>query len=385
MADYDIIIVGGGIAGLRTGIECLKKYPKFKVCILEKYGYGKVATILSDNQGSFFGIAMLMSMSISMTIYLARDFARMNNKLYAQITEIKSLLDKTIIQENEKKRILENQKADLERMVKHRTEEVEHQKTELEQKNRDILDNLNYAKRIQDAILPDEKLVRSAFDDAFILYYPKDIVSGDFYTFASEHGKKIIAAADCTGHGVTGAFMSMIGSSLLNQIINERRIIRPGLILNQLNEGLLDSLRQSNSEINDGMDIAMCVFDQENMQLQYAGANRPLWMIRNNEFMEVKPNKTPIGGFQYKADAEFTTHEIALQKNDNVYIFTDGFADQFGGSEGKKLLSKRFREKLLSIQHLSMSAQGTELAAFFNDWKGRYAQVDDVLVIGISV
>lgn len=353
--------------------------------ILETYGYKSLADSIRDKEGPFFGYAILMSMSISMTIYLARDFARMNYKLYAQITEIKSLLDKTIIQENEKKRILENQKAELERMVKVRTEEVEQQKSELEQINRDILDNLMYAKRIQDAILPDKKLILESLEESFIIYYPKDIVSGDFYTFARQHGKTIIAAADCTGHGVTGAFMSMIGSSLLNQIINEKRVLRPDLILNQLNEGIIESLRQNNSEINDGMDIAMCVIDKENQQLSYAGANRPLWIIRNNQCIDIKPNKFPIGGLQIKQDAVFTAHDLKLEKNDSIYLFTDGFADQFGGPDGKKLLSKRLREKLLSIQHLSMKKQEEVLSEFFKEWKGKYAQVDDVLVIGFRL
>lgn len=353
--------------------------------ILENYGYEQMAKQIDSNSGAFFGYGMLMSMSISMTIYLARDFARMNNKLYAQITEIKSLLDKTIIQENERKRILENQKADLERMVSIRTEEVEKQKAELEQKNRDILDNLIYAKRIQDAILPDERLIKQSLKESFIIYYPKDIVSGDFYTYSHQHGKILISAADCTGHGVTGAFMSMIGSSLLNQIINEGRIISPDLILNQLNSGIIESLKQSNSEVNDGMDIAMCVFDLENMRLQYAGANRPLWIVRKNELIDIKPDKFPIGGLQFKRDANFRNHDVSLQSGDTIYIFTDGYADQFGGAEGKKLLSKRFREKLLNIQHLSMQTQEESLKDFFNDWKGHYPQVDDVLVIGIRV
>lgn len=353
--------------------------------ILKNNGYVALGEKIQESQPAFFGYGMLMSMSLSMTVYLARDFARINRKLYNQITEIQSLLAKTIIQENDKKRILETQKADLERMVKERTEVVEMQKTELELRNRDILDNLIYAKRIQDAILPDQRLITQSLPESFIIYYPKDIVSGDFYTFAQQHGKIILAAADCTGHGVTGAFMSMIGSSLLNQIVNERRIIRPDLILNQLNAGIIESLKQSNSEINDGMDIAMCVFDLENKQLQYAGANRPLWIVRNNQLIEIKANKFPIGGLQHKTDAVFSSHEIDLVKNDSIYIFTDGYADQFGGPDGKKLLSKRFREKLLSIQHLSMQAQSEMLKEFFNDWKGHYPQVDDVLVIGVRI
>ena len=353
--------------------------------ILNKYGFSRTAFILNENQGAFFGFGMLMSMSISMTIYLARDFARVNNKLQLQIREIKQLFDKTIAQETEKQLILENQKTDLERMVKERTEEVVEQKVVIEQKNRDILDNLNYARRIQEAILPDTKLIHQELSDSFILYFPKDIVSGDFYTFAKTEQQVIIAAADCTGHGVTGAFMSMIGSSLLNQIINERKTSRPDLILNELNNGIFESLKQSDSEINDGMDIVMCAIDLNRLQLNYSGANRPLWIIRNGEFIELKPDKFPIGGFQHKSNAAFTNYLFELKKDDSLYLFTDGFADQFGGLAGKKLLSKNFREKLLSIQDQSMSDQKKTLSHFFKSWQGLNDQVDDVLVIGIRI
>ena len=353
--------------------------------ILGKMGYAVWEKNMDEVLGQFFGYSLLLSVSVSMTIYLARDFARMNKKLQQQLREIKQLFEKTIVQESERKRILENQKSELERKVTLRTAEVMHQKAEIELKNRDIVDNLNYARRIQSAILPEIKLIYETLQDSFILYKPKDIVSGDFYTFSQKENRVIIAAADCTGHGVTGAFMSMIGSSHLNQIINERGITQPAHILNHLNTGIASALKQNETEVNDGMDIALCSFHLDELRLEYAGANRPLWLIRNGELTEIKPDKLPIGGFRINRDAVFTNHELKLQKGDAIYLFTDGFADQFGGTFGKKMLSKRFRELLISLQSIPMSDQEKKLEQFFNEWKNSMEQVDDVLVIGIRV
>jgi serine phosphatase RsbU (regulator of sigma subunit) len=242
-----------------------------------------------------------------------------------------------------------------------------------------------YAKRIQSAILPDIKLIYKTLDQSFILYLPKDIVSGDFYGFAQKNEKVIIAAADCTGHGVAGAFMSMIGSALLNQIINEKNITEPAHILDELNEGVIHSLKQRDGESNDGMDISICSFDLKNNIVQFAGANRPLWLVRNNELVTYKPDKFPIGGLQIQREEKFTNHEIALQKNDTLYLFSDGYADQFGGNKGKKLMSKKFKDSLLAIQGLSMQDQEKHLRDLFKNWKGSSEQVDDVLVIGIKI
>lgn len=333
----------------------------------------------------FFGYAMLLSVSVSMTIYLARDFARMNKKLQLQLREIKQLFEKTVVQESERKRILENQKTELERKVIERTAEVTEQKGEIERKNRDILDNLNYAKRIQSAILPETSLIHNSLPDSFILYRPKDIVSGDFYTFSHKDNRILLSVADCTGHGVTGAFMSMIGSSQLNQIINERGITQPAKILNHLNTGIAEALKQNATDVNDGMDIALCSFSPDTRSLEFAGANRPMWLIRGGEWFEIKPDKLAIGGFRVQREAVFTNHEIQLQPGDAIYLFTDGFADQFGGPDGKKMLSKRFRELLISMQSESMQEQERKLNHYFDKWKNSLEQVDDVLVIGIRI
>lgn len=265
------------------------------------------------------------------------------------------------------------------------TQLVEERTAQLKTKNKEITDNVNYAKRIQAAVLPDVNLICKAFSDCFILYLPKDIVSGDFFAFNNKDNRVIIAAGDCTGHGVTGAFLSLIGSFLINQIINQKNSTEPSHILHQLNEGIIEALKQKEGDLNDGMDISVCSFDLRNNTLQYAGANRPCYIIRNNELIIYAANKFPVGGLQVDHNNQFEQHTIELQKNDSVYIFTDGYADQFGGEHGKKLMTKKMKELLISIQQMNMKEQQNQLNNYLNDWKGNYEQVDDVLVIGIKI
>lgn len=357
---------------------------------------GVVTSILPD-QMSFSGMnfeikpsqfvfaSMILGLPFSVALYLARDFARMGKTLTNQIGEITELSTKTIRQEQEKKQLLENQKTILEFEVKERTREVLDQKNVIEIKNREVTESLHYAKRIQAAILPDIKKINQSLQDLFILYLPKDIVSGDFYSFAQRDEKIIVAAADCTGHGVAGAFMSMIGTALLNQIVNEKGITEPSEILTQLNDGIVTSLKQRESEMNEGMDIALCTINNKSKTLQYSGANRPLWIIRNNEFQYYKPNKIPIGGQQYNKTDGFMQHNITLEQGDSIYLFSDGYVDQFGGDLGKKFMTKKFRELLLSIQHLSMNEQKEYLLNTLIKWQGKHDQVDDILVIGIKI
>nr|MBK9652366.1 SpoIIE family protein phosphatase [Bacteroidota bacterium] len=293
--------------------------------------------------------------------------------------------EKALHQETEKKQILENLNNELEDKVILRTQEVMQQKELVEIKNKEITESVIYAKRIQAAILPDIKLMYRHLEQSFVLYIPKDIVSGDFYGFVHKEDKIIIAAADCTGHGVAGAFMSVIGSSMFNQIINEKNITQPAAILDALNDGIIDSLRQKESDSNDGMDVSILAFDLNKRIVDFAGANRPMWLIRNGELLTYKPNKFPIGGMQIIHEEKFSQHHIQLQPNDTIYIFSDGYADQFGGELGKKLMTKRFKEILVSIQHLSMPQQQLHLKRLFEKWKGQHSQVDDVLVIGIKI
>ena len=263
---------------------------------------------------------------------------------------------------------------------------LETQKSEIEIQKKEIQDSINYAQNIQHAVLPETSEIEKHFDDVFILYKPKDIVSGDFFWFNETKNTVLLAAADCTGHGVPGAIMSMIGSYELNNSVLERGIIQPSKILSYINISLKKRLRQNDAltKNRDGMDIILCSFDKQNMQLQYAGANRPLYIIRNNEPIEIAPSKSAIGG--YTADAfEFNNNIVQLQKGDCVYMYTDGFADQFGGDKNKKLTTKIFKNFLLTIAAKTMIEQRKLLDEYFYKWKGNFDQLDDVLVIGVRV
>ncbi len=355
-----------------------------------------IVSIVNDginvDESTFIGMTMellamgaIVSLPISMSAYLAWSFSTMNKGLKNQLEQIKELSDKTIKQEQQQKEQLEQQNLELEKKVSERTYEVQHQKELIEIKNRAITDNLIYAQRIQSAILPDINLIHKTLGQSFILYLPKDIVSGDFYSFNKQGSNILIAAGDCTGHGVSGAFMSMIGSSLLNQIINEKGIAQPAEILTSLNTAVIETLKQNQNESTDGMDIALCSFNLAENELQYAGANRPIYLVRGNTLDIIKPDKLPIGGLQVASDRTFTNNTVKLQAGDTIYLFTDGFTDQFGGEKGKKLMAARFKDELIAIQHQGMQGQLAHLNAYFEGWKGGNEQVDDVLVIGIRV
>ena len=274
-------------------------------------------------------------------------------------------------------------------------EEVEKQKKLVEVKNKDITDSINYAQKIQQAILPLPDEFSKVFPQSFIYFQPRDIVSGDFYWFYPPHklnqNHVYLAAADCTGHGVPGAFMSMIGNTLLNEILNEKQIYECDAILNQLHTEVRAALKQdiAHNTTNDGMDIALCRIDLDTLELQYAGANRALYIFRQPtegyEFIEVKPNKFSIGGFQAETTRQFNAHTIQLKKGDAFYMFSDGYADQFGGAKNKKFMVKRLQAELLAMQHLPLSEQKLLVAKMLNDWKGDAEQVDDILMIGVRV
>ena len=210
-------------------------------------------------------------------------------------------------------------------------------------------------------------------------------MSGDFYWFGVKDGKKIIAAVDCTGHGVPGAFMSMIGHNLLNQIISENGITQPDEILNALHRGVQAALKQGTNVVDtsDGMDVAICCIDTANNELKYAGAYRPLFIVNGVKFDKVEADKNPIGGSQLDADRKFTAHSIKINKGDTFYMASDGYADQFGGEKGKKFMVKRFNELMLEMQSQSMEEQCITLDEKFENWRGSYQQIDDILVIGI--
>lgn len=267
----------------------------------------------------------------------------------------------------------------------------------IEEKNKDITDSINYAKRIQQAILSDKTEVKKHLPESFIYFRPKDIVSGDFYWFAHRDGTTFIAAADCTGHGVPGAFMSMIANSFLNEVVNEKGILRPDLILNELREKVIRALRQTGEgmENRDGLDISLCAVKGNN--LEFAGANNPAWIVRGidhasgpdseelvksskHRLLELSPCKQPIG--THPNPRPFSLRSMDLMKGDTVYLFSDGFADQFGGPKGKKIMYRNFADILLSIQDKKMEDHKNVLDGAIMSWKGPLEQVDDILVIG---
>ena len=316
----------------------------------------------------------------------------MNEAVYKEKKKVDEELEKL----NDEKAKLEQAKNKLDDKVKklwatstavHKEKErINILKQEIERKHQEIVDSVTYAQRIQEAILPARTEIDQVVPLNLIMFKPRDIVSGDFYWFSQKGEERILACVDCTGHGVPGAFMSMIGNTLLNQIVNERDIIQPNLILNELNKEITNALKQdvAGSDSRDGMDISIISVNYKNNQLQYAGANRPLYFIRENELIETKANKVAIGGHMQEEEKTFTNHVFNLQQHDTIYLSTDGYADQFNPSD-KKLMTKRFKEILLSIQHLTMLEQEQYLAQFIDEWRGIMEQTDDILVVGVRV
>jgi serine phosphatase RsbU (regulator of sigma subunit) len=254
-------------------------------------------------------------------------------------------------------------------------------KRELEQQHTEILDSITYAKRIQSAILPPPKLIKEYLPESFILYKPKDVVAGDFYWLEHKGDQVLFAAADCTGHGVPGAMVSVICNNGLNRSVREYGLTDPGQILDKTRDVVIQEFEKSEEEVKDGMDIALCSL--EGNTLKYAGANNPLWIIRDGEIIETKANKQPIG--KYTDPKPFTTHSIELKKGDSIYIFSDGYVDQFGGEKGKKFKPANLRKLLLSIQDQSMEKKKELLDEAFESWRGDLEQIDDVCLIGVKV
>lgn len=291
--------------------------------------------------------------------------------------------------------LAENERV-LEEKVKQRTAEVVQQKEEIELQSLKIgelygqvTDSIQYAKRIQEAMLPIDKQLASYFDNFFVLFKPKDIVSGDFYWFSEKKDSIIIAAADCTGHGVPGAFMSLIGSSLLNQIVNENNITTPNLILNELRKGVIHALNKNDSdhETKDGMDIALVKIPKDKSYAEFSGAFNPLYVLRNEEIIEVKADRQPVGIYHSENNEGFTNHKVDLQKGDNLFIFSDGYVDQFGGEKGKKFKASRFKQLLVELNAKKLYRDELKYAldSSLLEWMGPHEQIDDVLVIGLEV
>lgn len=303
-------------------------------------------------------------------------------------------------------RRLVKEKEELEEIVLERTQEIREKSAEIEQQAEEILAqndqlvtandelaekdekitaSITYARRIQGAMLTAQESIDEMFEEHFLLYLPRDIVSGDFYwAYTTPSDKLIWIAADCTGHSVPGAMMSMIGISLLNEIVIEKGIEQPDLILNELRTLLLSALERGGSDnAKEGMDISVCTLDKEKMELKFAGAFNPLYLFRDGELMETPGDNMPIG--EYKLKGPFTLHTIPVQKGDSIYLFSDGYVDQMGGPKGKKFMFKRYRQKFTDIQELSLNEQKESLKATFDKWKGDVNQMDDVVIFGVKI
>jgi serine phosphatase RsbU (regulator of sigma subunit) len=253
----------------------------------------------------------------------------------------------------------------------------------ISEKNKEITDSINYARHIQHAILPDQGYFSKVFSESFILYKPKDIVAGDFYWLYESEGSDpaiCIAAADCTGHGVPGAMVSVICSTALNSSVKEFGLLDPGKILDKSTELVIETFARSQQEVKDGMDISLCVLYPHSGRLLWSGANNPLWILRDGQLMEFKADKQPVGRSDHRKP--FNTKEILLKKGDQIYLFTDGFADQFGGERGKKFKYSRFKELLIAGESESPLVQKNRIERELFSWQGDLEQVDDILVMG---
>jgi serine phosphatase RsbU (regulator of sigma subunit) len=257
--------------------------------------------------------------------------------------------------------------------------------------NKNIVDSITYAKRIQQSILIEEEEIQKVLPDFFIYYQPKDIVSGDFYWFSNINDNLFIAVIDCTGHGVPGAFMSLIANTLLNEIVNEKHISNPALILKLLHKGIIEALHKGkdNSRSYDGMDMALCVIDKDRKKINYAGAMHPLYIVTDNKVQVIKADMYSIGGRKLRSSSDnvrnFTSHTIEVTKGMSFYMFSDGYLDQFGAKEKRKFNTERFKQLLLDIQNIKMEKQKEIIQGTMQEWKGNSRQIDDMLVVGMKV
>ncbi len=350
---------------------------------LEEVSGEKKKNILNDNNGLEINDLIKKALETGESVNFEFEAASKSGKKIWLQTTVSPILDKLgsvsklIAIDSDISKIKE---AELEILTQSRL---------LAMQNAQIMDSINYAKRIQDAILPSEALIKSYFPDSFIYFRPRDIVSGDFYWFSVQDEKLFVATVDCTGHGVPGAFMSLIGNSLLNHIVNEKKIYKPSEILKELNTGVHQALSQSkseNDEREDGMDLTICRFDKRSGEVQIACANHTALFLRNEEILEIEGDAISIGdSFSKNVAIEFTNHILPFEENSIMYLFSDGYPDQIGGPKNKKFLVDNFKQILMSHKDEAMIFQFDKLNEAFKTWKGGNKQTDDILVMGIRL
>lgn len=326
---------------------------------------------------------------------LKRDidfYIKQGDVVTSQRTKIQKQRDQLAVEKKDIAKQKELMEKDLDFIMK-QGDKIAEQKYKIKKQhdlvrkqNKKIEDSILYAKRIQSAVLPPNRFIQHLLSEHFIFYKPRDIVSGDFYWTKQVDDRIYIAAADCTGHGVPGALMSMLGITFLNEIVNKNPTIRANEVLNELRMHIISSLRQTGSvgESRDGLDIALCIIDHNKKSLEYAGANNPLYLIRNGELDEIKADRMPIG-IHRRAKESFYNHDIPLKKDDLIYIFSDGFVDQFGGKDGRKFLTGNFKKLLIENHQKPLSEQKHILEKTFEQWKGDRKQLDDILIIGFKI
>jgi serine phosphatase RsbU (regulator of sigma subunit) len=274
---------------------------------------------------------------------------------------------------------------ELEEKVLERTFEIQEQKEHIEKQNKEIKYSFDYAKKIQSTVLPRHEVFDNLFAEHFIFFKPRDIVSGDFYWISQSDRRIVLTAADCTGHGVPGSLMSMLGITMLHEIVNEKNVMHSEEVLNHLRLSIARTLKQEGKigEQKDGIDMALMIYDTATRKLEFSGANNPLYIVRNGEMLEYKGNNMPVAYYEKMSD--FTRFTIEMKQGDRVYMFTDGFPDQFGGPQGKKFKYRPFKDLLLEIHERPMEEQQRILSLIFDEWKGDLSQIDDVLVIGLRL
>lgn len=399
----------GVLVFLPTGIGIYRKGSRpafFYLIAWTALFVGVIIYVLKNNailpQNTFTDMAIILG-AVAEAILLSLGMA---DRIKVLEKEQRDTRDKMISTLKENEDLIRDQNQTLERKVAERTSEIMEKNTEIEQQleeiaaqrdmlsatklelerqNSNVTASINYAMRIQKAMLPQEDRIQNVFKESFILFRPRDIVSGDFYWYTEIEGKKIFTVADCTGHGVPGAFMSMIGINLLNEIVNVRNVTDSGSILYKLNEGVQKSLKQSSSRNQDGMDMALIVLDEKQKTIQFSGAKNPLMYVKDGELNIIKGSKNPIGGISKNGKQDYESHTISYEKGMMIYMFSDGFQDQFGGPEDRKYMVKRFKQLLHGLEKKSAEQQLSVLNTELDSWMNNTRQLDDILVTGIRL
>ena len=344
-------------------------------------------------------IHILLAILVLMTIILVVIFVQYQKNKRSRIQNHQKMEEQQRSNEQimqmleQKKHEIEQQSLELHETsteLKWQTENALRLYDEVEQQKKEMTDSIVYAKRIQTVLLPEKALINEILNDYFVLFQPRDIVSGDFYWISAKKEKTVVAVADCTGHGVPGAFMSIMGINFLNTIV-QNDSLHADMILNHLREQVIYSLKQTGKvlENKDGMDMALCIIDWENARIEYAGANIPLLLLRStpeapNELIEVRADRMPIGIYELAAKP-FTRHTIPIMSGDSIYMFSDGYCDQFGGPDLKKFKKKNLTKLLSEIHTFNMTEQRKRLKRNLDNWRGDLPQVDDILMLGIKI